>query len=266
MDKIKVGVMGACGRMGKEICKAIINDPALQLIAAFDVTNQGYDIGLLIGEPDLGVTVETNLNNLLNNYELDVMVDFTNAQALLNNIPKVIKKGINVVIGTTGLTTDEIKDIEQLALDYHTGVFMAPNFAIGAVLMMRFAKEAAKYLPNIEILELHHNQKLDAPSGTALRTLEEISKVRKPFIQGDENEYEKISGVRGGDYDGIKVHSIRLPGLIAHQEVIFGGIGQTLTIRHDSLSRESFMPGIVLAVKKVITWKGLVFGLENILE
>ena len=131
--------------------------------------------------------------------------------------------------------------------------------------MMKFAKEAAMYLPHVEIIELHHDQKLDAPSGTAVKTLEEISKTRKSIKQGAQSEFEKIIGSRGGEYEGMRVHSIRLPGLIAHQEVIFGGIGQTLSIRHDSLSRDSFMPGIMLAAKKVISWKGLVIGLDNIL-
>jgi len=265
MDKIKVGVMGACGKMGREICKSVLNDPLLELTAAFDVVNHGCDVGELIGGPTLGVTIETNLSELLAKQNIDVLVDFTNAQAVLNNILKVTKNGINVVIGTTGLTSNEVKNIEQLAKKNNVGVFMAPNFAIGAVLMMKFAKEAAKYLPSVEIIEMHHDQKLDAPSGTAVKTLEEISKVRKPFYQGAENEYEKIPGARGGDYQGMKIHSVRLPGFVAHQEVICSGIGQLLSIRHDSLSRESFMSGVIIAIKKVSSWKGLVYGLENIL-
>ncbi|KJS82795.1 MAG: dihydrodipicolinate reductase [Peptococcaceae bacterium BICA1-8] len=265
MDKIKIGVMGACGKMGQEICKTILDDSALELAAAIDVINQGYDIGLLVGRPRVGVCIETNFNNLIQSTKLDVLVDFTNAQALLNNVPKALSRGINMVIGTTGLTSQEIENIQIMAMNNKVGVIIAPNFAIGALLMIRFAKEAAKYFPHIEIIEKHHDQKLDAPSGTAIKTLEEISKVRMPLKQGNPKEYEKISRVRGGDYQGIKVHSMRLPGLIAHQEIVFGGIGQTLTIIHDSLSRESFMPGIILACKKVISLKGLVYGLENIL-
>ncbi|MGI6226931.1 MAG: 4-hydroxy-tetrahydrodipicolinate reductase [Peptococcales bacterium] len=264
MKQIRVGVMGACGKMGQEICKAVFDDPDLELIAAIDVINQGYKLGHLIGRP-IEVCIETNLNEVLQNQNLDVIVDFTNAQALLNNAPKVIKNGVNLVIGTTGLSEDEVNNLKVLAEEKKVGIFIAPNFAIGAILMMKFAKEAARYLPNVEIIEKHHDQKLDAPSGTAIKTLEEITKVRQPQQQGNPKEYEKISGVRGGDYQGIKIHSMRLPGLIAHQEVIFGGIGQTLTIKHDSLTRESFMPGIVLACKKVITWQGLKYGLETIL-
>lgn len=265
MDRIKVGVMGACGKMGQEICKAVLDDPSLELITAVDVINHGYEVGNLIGRPQTGVCIETNLIDELQKQRLDVIIDFTNAQALLNNAPKVIKSGINLVIGTTGLAEEEIDNLRVLAEKNNVGVFIAPNFAIGAVLMMKFAKEAVKYLPHVEIIEKHHDQKLDAPSGTAIKTLEEINKVRSPFKQGNPKEYEKIPGVRGGDFQGIKVHSMRLPGLIAHQEIIFGGIGQILTIKHDSLSRESFMPGIVLACKKVITWQGLKYGLENIL-
>jgi 4-hydroxy-tetrahydrodipicolinate reductase len=262
---VKVGVMGACGKMGQEICKAILDDPQLELVAAIDVLNNGFELGSILGRPQCKLLINTNLNDVLKNEQPNVIVDFTNAQAVLDNAPKVIENKINLVIGTTGLTEEEMKGLEQLALKNDVGILIAPNFAIGAVLMMKFAREAAKYLPYVEIIEKHHNQKIDAPSGTAIKTLEEIVKVREPLQQGSLKEYEKISGVRGGDYQGIKIHSMRLPGLIAHQEVIFGGIGQTLTIKHDSLSRESFMPGILLACKKVVSWKGLVYGLESIL-
>ena len=144
-------------------------------------------------------------------------------------------------------------------------MFHAANYAIGAVLMMKFAAEAAKYMPNVEVIELYHDKKLDAPSGTAVTTLAKIAENRTAFKQGMADEYEKIEGARGGEYEGMRVHSVRLPGFVASQEVIFGGLGQTLTIRHDSLSRESFMPGIALAAKKVRGWKGLVEDLENIL-
>lgn len=265
MDRIKVGVMGACGKMGQEICKAVLDDPDLKLMAAVDIINQGYELDILIGRPRTGLLIETNFNKILEKEKIDVLIDFTNAQAVLNNAPKAIKSGVNLVIGTTGLTVEEIENLRVLAEENGVGVFIAPNFAIGAVLMMKFAKEAAKYFPQVEIIEKHHDQKIDAPSGTAIKTLEEITKVRQPVKQGNINEYEKIPGVRGGDYQGIKIHSMRLPGLIAHQEVIFGGLGQILTVKHDSLSRESFMPGIILACKNVILSKGLVYGLENIL-
>lgn len=265
MEKIKVGVMGALGKMGKEVCRAVIGDEALVLTAAYAIEQQGMDIGPLIGLAEQGVKVETNLTKLLEEADIDVMVDFTNAQAALNNLPRVIAKGIHVVVGTTGLTENEVQALGKQAQDAHVGMFIAANFAIGAVLMMKFAQEAAKYMPNVEIIELHHDHKLDAPSGTAVTTLKKIAQLRQAFQQGAANEYEKIVGSRGGEYEGMHVHSVRLPGYVAHQEVIFGGLGQTLTIRHDSISRESFMPGVLLAIKKVGTWTGLVEDLENIM-
>lgn len=266
MQKIRVGVMGACGKMGKEICRSVLAEEGLELAAAFDVKNQGQDIGPLIGLAPCGILIETNLNHLLSQTPLDVMIDFTNAQAALNNVPQVLKYHVCAVIGTTGLNHDDIARIDHIAKENQVGAFIAANFAIGAVLMMKFAQEAAKYMPNVEIIELHHDQKLDAPSGTAVTTLQKIAQVRQSFKQGADQEYEKITASRGGEYDGMRVHSVRLPGYVAHQEVIFGGLGQTLTIRHDSISRESFMPGIMLAAKKVISWTGLVQDLENILE
>ncbi|SMB94507.1 dihydrodipicolinate reductase [Desulfonispora thiosulfatigenes DSM 11270] len=266
MSIIKVAVMGACGKMGRFISTGVVNDPELELVAAFDVINEGMNLGALIGISNIDVTIDTDLTKMLNEKKIDVIIDFTNAKALMKNISEIIEKKISVVIGTTGLNEDDINKINQLAMNNSSGVFLAPNFAIGAVLMMKYAQDAAKYFPHVEIIELHHNQKLDAPSGTAIKTLEQIAKVRRPFTQGAEDEFEKIEGSRGGDYEGIRIHSVRLPGYVAHQEVIFGGLGQTLTLRHDSISRESFIPGVMLAVKKVRTWQGLVYGLENILE
>ncbi|MFZ5943645.1 MAG: 4-hydroxy-tetrahydrodipicolinate reductase [Bacillota bacterium] len=264
MGKIRVGVMGACGKMGREICSHILDDSELELTAAIDVVNNGSKLGVLIGRPQTEILIN-NLHDALDAGNLDVLIDFTNAQAVLNNSPKVIARGINLVIGTTGLSVEEVNHIETMAEKHQVGVIAAPNFSIGAVLMIKFAKDAAQYFPHLEIIEKHHDQKLDAPSGTAIKTLEEISKNRSKMQQGHKHEYEKIIGARGGDFEGIRVHSIRLPGLIAHQEVIFGGEGQILTIKHDSLSRDCFMPGILLAVKKVRNIKGLCYGLENIL-
>lgn len=262
---IRVGVMGACGRMGREICRTVVDDSELELVAAFDRAYQGMEIGALIGRPVEGVLVETDLDKLLADVQVDVMIDFTVADAMRVNVPKVLKKGIAVVTGTTGLSAEERAEMGRLAEENSTSMFHAANYAIGAVLMMKFAAEAAKYMPNVEVIELHHDKKLDAPSGTAVTTLAKIAENRTAFKQGMADEYEKIAGARGGEYEGMRVHSVRLPGFVASQEVIFGGLGQTLTIRHDSLSRESFMPGIALAVKKVKSWTGLVEDLENIL-
>lgn len=262
---IRVGVMGACGRMGREICRTVVDDPELELVAAFDRKYQGMEIGALIGRDVKGVLVETDLTKLLDTVQPDVMIDFTVADAMRVNVPQVLKKGIAVVTGTTGLSAEERSEMGKLAEANNTSMFHAANYAIGAVLMMKFAAEAAKYMPHVEVIELHHDKKLDAPSGTAVTTLAKIAENRTAFKQGMADEYEKIEGARGGEYEGMRVHSVRLPGFVASQEVIFGGLGQTLTIRHDSLSRESFMPGIALAAKKVQGWKGLVEDLENIL-
>jgi len=177
-----------------------------------------------------------------------------------------ISSGVVPVIGTTGLDEAEIGEVRDFCAKEGVGAFIAPNFSIGAILMMRFAREAAQYLPHVDIIELHHDQKLDAPSGTALKTAEWIAEVREPMVQGHPNEYEKIPGARGADVGGIHIHAIRLPGLIAHQEVIFGGLGQALTIRHDAFSRETYMPGVMLAVRKASDLSGLVIGLENFLD
>lgn len=263
---IRVGVMGAGGRMGREICRSIVEEEGLELVAAFDRSYQGMDVGALIGVSLEHLYVETDLDKLLDTVKIDVMVDFTVADAMRENVPKVLRRGIAVVTGTTGLSPEERQEMGKLAEEHHTSMFHAANFAIGAVLMMKFAAEAAKYMPYVEVIELHHDKKLDAPSGTAVTTLHKITENRTPLQQGVADEYEKIEGARGGAYEGMRVHSVRLPGFVASQEVIFGGLGQTLTIRHDSISRESFMPGIMLAVKKVRDWIGLVEGLETIMK
>jgi len=262
---IKVIVSGACGKMGRSVLNAVYHDPELELVGAVDV-NSGIDVGDLIGVAKTGIIVDADLQNVINNVKPDVMVDFTRPAVVMENARIALKNSVCPVIGTTGLSDDDKNEINKFCKGNNKGAFIAPNFAIGAVLMIKLSTEVAKYLPNVEIIELHHDQKLDAPSGTALRTAELISEVRKSMPQGHPDEVEKISGARGGDFDGIRIHSVRLPGYVAHQEVIFGGLGQTLTIRHDSINRDSFMPGVVLACKKVLKLEGLVCGLENILD
>jgi 4-hydroxy-tetrahydrodipicolinate reductase len=265
MRNIKVLVCGASGRMGKEAIKAILIAEDLELVAAVDVKHSGTDVGFLVGLEPAGIKIFEDLSTAIKIAKPQVMVDFTNPQAVLKNTKTALEHGVHAVVGTTGLTDEELSEIEQLSSENGTNVFIAPNFAVGAVLMMKFAQEAAKYFSHAEVIELHHDEKLDAPSGTAIKTLEMISQVRREASQGHINEYEKISGSRGGNYQGMRVHSVRLPGLVAHQEVIFGGLGQTLIIRHDSINRESFAPGILLAVRKVQELKGVVTGLENIM-
>ena len=262
---IKVMVSGACGRMGQAVLKAVIEDSELELVGAVDLAG-GADAGELVGLGKNGVIVGTDLEAVIDASSPEVMVDFTRPDVVYANAVKAIKKGVSPVIGTTGLSDEEKAELAELSKANNTPVFIAPNFAIGAVLMMLMARQAAKYMPEVEIIELHHDKKLDAPSGTALQTAAMISEVRKAHVQGNPEETEKVAGARGADVDGMRIHSVRLPGYVAHQEVIFGGLGQTLTIRHDSLNRESFMPGVCLACKKVRNLAGLVIGLDKIMD
>ncbi len=263
---ISVVVTGAAGRMGREVVKAVLKEPDLVLVGAVDVREIGADAGQLAGLPDCGVIVSDNLTETLSGKKASVMIDFSNSQAAVKNAKIALQYGVAPVIGTTGLDSAEIEGLKKASKKAKTGMLIAPNFALGAVLMMDFARQAARFFPNVEIIELHHDQKIDAPSGTALLTAQMIEMERKPFRQGHPEEHEKIAGVRGGDWNGIRLHSVRLPGLVAHQEVIFGGPGQLLTLRHDSISRESFMPGVILAIKKVRQLQGVNIGLEKVLD
>ena len=261
---IKVLVNGAYGRMGRTVLNAVIDDSELELVGAVDVVG-GADAGELTGHKANGIIIEVDLAKALEKHKPDVMVDFTQPQVVFNNVITALEHKVSPVVGTTGLSDEAKEKIRQAAEANNTPAFIAPNFAIGAVLMMLLAQQAAKYMPDVEIIELHHDKKLDAPSGTAELTAKMIAEVRDSHKQGHPNEEEKMPHVRGADYDGIRIHSVRLPGYVAHQEVIFGGLGQTLTIRHDSTGRDSFMPGVVLACKKVRNLKGLTIGLDKLL-
>lgn len=263
---LKVVVAGADGRMGREVVKAVLNESDLTLVGAVDTRNHGRDVGELAGISQCGVKLAGNLGRVLEETGADVVVDFTTPDSVRDNLGIVLKHRVHLVVGTTGVSEENVAEIDTQAREAGVGVVIAPNFAIGAILMMKFAAEAAKYMPHVEIIEFHHDQKLDAPSGTAIKTAELINSTREAFRQGNPEEYEKIAGSRGGEYSGMRLHSVRLPGLVAHQEVILGGLGQTLTIRHDSINRESFMPGVILAVRKVADLKGLTYGLEKLLS
>jgi 4-hydroxy-tetrahydrodipicolinate reductase len=251
--------------MGRAVLKAVAEAKDLELVGAVDITG-GADAGELAGVGANGVKVETDLKAALTRLQPEVMIDFTRPDVVYGNVITALQAKVSPVVGTTGLSDEQKADIRKLAEENDTPAFIAPNFAIGAVLMMVMAKQAAKYMPEVEIIELHHDKKLDAPSGTAVQTAAMIAEVRAAHKQGHPEEKEKLSGARGADYEGMHIHSVRLPGYVAHQEVIFGGLGQTLTIRHDSLNRESFMPGVVLAAEKVRSLKGLTVGLDKLLE
>lgn len=264
MSGIRVLVSGCCGRVGREVIKTTLKDPELELVGAVDGLNIGKDIGSLVVGESAGVLIQGNLGEALAMARAQVMVDFSTPAAVMANIKTALKAGVHAVVGTTGILPAQLEELRGLSESCGANLLIAPNFAIGALLMMRFAAIAAQYMPQVEIIELHHDQKLDAPSGTAIKTAEMILAARGEKA-GMEIGEEKIQGVRGGEMGGIHLHSVRLPGFIAHQEVIFGGEGQTLVIRHDSLSRESFMPGVALAVKKIIDRPGLTYGLDQIL-
>ena len=264
---IKVAISGATGRMGREVLKTVLNTHDTELCAAIDVQQEGRDVAELLGytEP-LGVDITANLEEALATSGADVMVDFTRPDTVAGNVKKALQAQVRPVVGTTGMSREDLQQITALADKMRVGCVIAPNFAVGALLMIKFAAETAKYFPNVEIIEKHHDQKLDAPSGTAIKTAEAVLEQRGDFQQGLPVEEEKIEGVRGGVMSGgLRIHSVRLPGLVAHQEVIFGGVGQTLTIRHDSISRESFMPGVLTAVRAVMRLEGVVYGLENLI-
>lgn len=263
---INVIVAGAFGRMGREVCKSVWNAEDLKLAGAVDAYAKGTDIGSLFGIGETGILINDNLDEELKLKKPDVLVDFTNPEAVANNICIALRNRVRPVVGTTGMNDAKIKEISAIADELKIGGIIAPNFAIGAVLMTHFAVQAAKYFSHVEIIELHHDQKMDAPSGTALKTAQALFEARNNFQQGLPSEIEKLPGARGGLFDGgIRLHSVRLPGLVAHQEIIFGGLGQTLTIRHDTISRESFMPGVVLAIRKVLNLNKIIFGLEKII-
>lgn len=265
MDKIKVLVTGVAGRMGQAVAKAVLDDPELSLVGGVDVFRVGEDIGRLVGNEAIGVVVEQDLSRAIKEHQPQVMVEFTSPETAACNILTALSLGVRPVVGTTGLTEESFKEINAYCDEHGLGCLIASNFALGAILMMKFAVQAAEYFSNVEIIELHHDQKMDAPSGTALSTAKAIAAVRDNHSQGHPEEVEKIPGARGADYEGMHIHSVRLPGYLAHQEVIFGGLGQTLTIRHDTISRESFMPGVVLGIKRIANYRKLIIGLENIL-
>ena len=246
-EPIRVAVSGAKGRMGQEVVRAVGGADDMVLVAQ---TDQGDDLALALRES-----------------RPDALVDFTVPEAAMPNLRAALAARVVPLVGTTGLSPTDLDEVRRLCDEHGTAALIAPNFALGAVLMMRFAQEAARYLPDVEIIEMHHEKKVDAPSGTAAKTAEMIVEARTEAARGDApGAFEKYPGARGGLAPGdIRVHSVRLPGFVASQEVIFGGPGQRLSLRHDSIDRASFMPGVLLAVRRARDLSGLVYGLENLL-
>lgn len=248
---IKVAVCGALGKMGQEVVQAVMDCPETELVAKIDIASSEMYHSI-----DDAHRVE----------DIDVLVDFTQPKSIFENAKYCLNNGIKMVIGTTGLKDEEIENLKKLSEEKNTGCLIAPNFSTGAVLMMMFAKQAAKYFDNAEIIELHHNQKKDAPSGTAIKTAQMMAEVNADFTKNNCPETETIEGARGGNsYSNIHIHSVRMPGYIASQEVIFGSSGQIMTIRHDSMDRKCYMQGVLLAVKHVAENNDFVYGLDNIM-
>jgi 4-hydroxy-tetrahydrodipicolinate reductase len=246
VEPLRVGVLGARGRMGVEVCRAVNAADDLELVAMMD---QG---DWLSNASDAGA---------------EVIVDFTTPDVVMDNLHWCIEQGINAVVGTSGFTQQRVDRVRGwLAHKPDLGVIIAPNFAVGAVLMMEFAERAARFFESVEIIEMHHPKKIDAPSGTAVRTAEMIAAAREGMAAMPDATKEEMSGARGSLIEGVRVHSLRATGLIAHQEVLLGTEGETLTIRHDSYDRKSFMPGVLMAVRKVIQRPGLTVGLGPLLD
>lgn len=264
MRTIRVAVSGAAGKMGQEVVRAVAAQPDMELVGACDLRMSGKDAGTVAGIEPLGVEICDNLEEMLARVKPDVTVDFTSPSTVFTNATTILKYS-HAVVGTTGLDEDQINQITSLSEQTGHDAIICPNFAIGAILMMEFAKIAVRFFPNVEIIELHHEKKPDAPSGTAMATARMLSEAR-PDIHTPATEVEKAACARGADVNGIRVHSVRLPGFVAQQQVIFGGEGQTLTITHDSTSRTSFMPGVLLAIRKAGSIKGTLVGLEKLLD
>lgn len=264
---IRVAIAGARGRMGQEAVHTIMKNPNMELVSVLDYK----EVGETLADTNLfpqtfTVPIFLKLADLHNKTKPDVLVDLTSPESVYQHTREALELGIRPVVGTTGFSDEELKELSAFSARNGIGCIIAPNFAIGAVLMMKFAEQAAKYLPDIEIIEMHHDQKLDAPSGTAMKTANLIADQREAHSQGHPKEKETIEGARGANYDGMRIHSVRLPGLVAHQQVLLGGEGQLLTIRHDSFNRGSFMSGVALSVNKVMEIENLVYGLENIID
>lgn len=255
---IKVLVNGALGKMGSTVVRTVLQQEDMELISAVDVHGAGKTVE--------GVPVDASLEEALIRSKPDVVVDFTRPDVVMDSLRIITSHGVNAVVGTTGFSPEDLEEVKGLAEKNGVGVLICPNFAIGAVLMMKAAEEIAKYLPQVEIIELHHDKKLDAPSGTAMLTAQKLAKARGGYVaQGREDETEKLAHVRGGNYEGMHIHSVRLPGFVASQEIIFGSMGERLVIRNDSINRDCYMPGVMLGCRTMVKRRGLVYGLDAIL-
>ncbi len=263
---IKVGVIGALGKMGREVVKAVLNAQDMELVCAVDIMGKSQDIGnVVLGNP-CSICVENDIETAITEKKPDVVIDFTQPQGIFEHVCLYMKNKVKSVIGTTGLNQENIEELRKLSCENNTACLIAPNFSTGAVLLMMFAKQAAKYFNNAEIIELHHNQKKDAPSGTAIKTAQLMAEVNPDFTLSNCPEKELITGARGANADGnVHIHSVRMPGYIASQEVIFGSNGQILKLAHHTMDRSCYMAGVLLAVRYVFDNNDFIYGLDNIM-
>jgi len=263
VELIEVLVHGALGKMGQAVLGAVCRDPALKLVGGIDIKADRDWLQLPDGSGE--IPLSANLEFFLENSVADVLVDFTQHDAAMPAVRIAAEHRVNLVIGTTGLSASDLEEIGKLAKQYDVGAVVAPNFSLGAVMMMHLAKIAGRFFDYAEIIEMHHEQKIDSPSGTAIATAKGMVEARGKGFVYPVTRKESLAGGRGAELGGIALHSVRSPGYMAHQEVILGGPGQTLRIRHDQISREAFGPGITLAIKEVVKSKGLTFGLDKLL-
>jgi 4-hydroxy-tetrahydrodipicolinate reductase len=269
---IPVVINGAAGKMGREVVKAVASAEDMMLVGAVDRNPNylGLDVGEVAGCDSLEVPIVDDLQSVLvlatQEKVQGVMVDFTHPDSVYDNVRSAIAYGVRPVVGTTGLSEAQIKDLAEFAEKASTGALIIPNFSIGMVLLQQAAVAASQYFDHVEIIELHHDRKADAPSGTAIKTAQMLAEMGKTYNPQKVEETETLTGARGAKaLENIRIHSVRLPGLIAHQEVIFGAPGQIYTLRHDTSDRSCYMPGVLLAMRKVTQLNSLVYGLEKIL-
>ena len=262
---INIILAGPRGKMENLATKMIDQIPDFNLVAVIDRKNEGKFLKDVSEHTHAAVPIFVEPEECFTKVEADVFIDLTSPETGFIHTKLALEHHVRPVIGTSGFSEESVQELKAIASERKVGCIIAPNFAIGAILMMKFSQMAAKYFPDVEIIEMHHDQKVDAPSGTAVKTAEMIRKSRTEKKQGHPDEREELAGARGAEIDGMHIHSVRLPGLVAHQEVIFGGPGQLFTIKHDSLNRESFMDGIKTSIYKVMELDELVYGLENIL-
>lgn len=264
MALIRIVIHGAMGRVGRQMVSGLAPSPEVEIVGVVDKgVTQEY-----LPEPGASklIPLSSDLENIVEKTHPQVVVDFTTREATMFAVDVAVNHGVNLVIGTTGLSSDDLVQIDKVSIANNVGTIVAPNFATGAVLMIHMARLAARFFDYAEIVEMHHEKKADAPSGTAISTAKAMAESKGSPFDYSKPERETIAGSRGSEVDGIAIHSVRMPGLFAHQEVILGSMGQRLTIRHDTVGRECYIPGVLLAIKKVVGTKGLTYGLEALLD